>query len=158
MNSDAILTVCDLKTSFKVKRAGRKYRVQAVDGVSLSLAEGEVLGIVGESGCGKTTVGRSIVRLVQPDSGAIDFKGTNVIDIRSQAITQLSIWLSQEMIDWTKPVTVNIGGRVARDPTTGKEFRARKLEPDLEILLEDYRERGDRRMLFTGRLQFNASP
>jgi hypothetical protein len=86
-----------------------------------------------------------------------DIKGTNVIDIHSQAITQLSVWLSQEMIDWTKPVTVNIGGRVARDPA-GKEFRGRKLEPDLEVLLDDYRERGDRRMLYTGRLQFNASP
>ncbi|MGJ4931797.1 ABC transporter ATP-binding protein [Bradyrhizobium sp. HKCCYLS2038] len=79
MTETTILTVSDLKTSFKVKRAGRKYRVQAVDGVSLSLREGEVLGLVGESGCGKTTVGRSLVRLVQPDSGAIDFKGTDVI-------------------------------------------------------------------------------
>jgi ABC-type oligopeptide transport system ATPase subunit len=91
VNSDAILTVCDLKTSFKVKRAGRKYRVQAVDGVSLSLAEGEVLGIVGESGCGKTTVGRSIVRLVQPDSGAIDFKGTNVIEADGAALRDLRL-------------------------------------------------------------------
>lgn len=91
MSSNAILTVCDLKTSFKVKRAGRKYRVQAVDGVSLSLAEGEVLGIVGESGCGKTTVGRSIVRLVQPDSGAIDFKGTNVIEAGGASLRDLRL-------------------------------------------------------------------
>ena len=80
MSGNVILDVRDLKVSFNVRRAGRKYRVQAVDGVSLSLAEGEVLGIVGESGCGKTTVGRSIVRLVQPDSGTIDFKGTEVIE------------------------------------------------------------------------------
>ena len=91
MNSDAILDVRDLKTSFNVKRSGRRYRVQAVDGVSLSLAEGEVLGIVGESGCGKTTVGRSIVRLVQPNSGTINFKGTDVLATRGSALRQLRL-------------------------------------------------------------------
>jgi len=79
MSGDVILDVRDLKVSFSARRSGRKYRVQAVDGVSLSLAEGEVLGIVGESGCGKTTVGRSIVGLLAPDSGAIRFKGADMI-------------------------------------------------------------------------------
>jgi peptide/nickel transport system ATP-binding protein/oligopeptide transport system ATP-binding protein len=78
MSQPSILEVRDLRTSFSVKRAGRKYRLPAVDGVSVSLAEGQVLGIVGESGCGKTTLGRSIVRLVQPDSGAVTFKGVDV--------------------------------------------------------------------------------
>ncbi len=77
--SETILEVSDLRTSFDVKRSGRKYRVQAVDGVTLALAAGEVLGIVGESGCGKTTVGRSIVRLVRADSGAIRFRGADVL-------------------------------------------------------------------------------
>ncbi|QAU44518.1 ABC transporter ATP-binding protein [Bradyrhizobium guangzhouense] len=78
MNGNAVLDIKDLKVSFKVRRAGRKYQVRAVDGVSLSLAESEVLGIVGESGCGKTTVGRSIVGLVRPDGGSISFKGRDV--------------------------------------------------------------------------------
>lgn len=91
MTAEAILTVHDLRTSFNVKRSGRKYRVQAVDGVSLSLVAGEVLGIVGESGCGKTTVGRSIVRLVQPDSGAIDFKGIDVAGARRGALRELRL-------------------------------------------------------------------
>ena len=78
MNGNAVLDIKDLKVSFKVRRSGRKYQVRAVDGVSLSLAEGEVLGIVGESGCGKTTVGRSIVGLVRPDSGSISFKGRDM--------------------------------------------------------------------------------
>ena len=76
MNGNAVLDIQELKVSFNVRRAGRKYQVRAVDGVSLSLAEGEVLGVVGESGCGKTTVGRSIVGLVRPDSGTVSFKGT----------------------------------------------------------------------------------
>jgi len=78
MSGNTVLDIRDLNVSFKVKRAGRKYQVRAVDGVSLSLAEGEVLGIVGESGCGKTTVGRSIVGLVRPDSGTISFKGRDM--------------------------------------------------------------------------------
>jgi|tagenome__1003787_1003787.scaffolds.fasta_scaffold20849833_1 oligopeptide/dipeptide ABC transporter ATP-binding protein len=82
MSGDVILDVRDLKVSFRVRRAGRKYQMQAVDGVSLSLAEGEVLGIVGESGCGKTTLGRSIVGLVKPNGGSIKFKGADVIGAR----------------------------------------------------------------------------
>ncbi len=86
-----LLDVQDLKTSFAVKRAGRRVRVQAVDGVSLTLAEGEVLGIVGESGCGKTTVGRSIMRLVQADSGRILFKGQDVLAARGTALNELRL-------------------------------------------------------------------
>ena len=79
MSGNVILDVRDLKVAFSARRSGRKYRVQAVDGVSLSLAQGEVLGIVGESGCGKTTLGRSIVGLVTPEAGAITFKGADMI-------------------------------------------------------------------------------
>ncbi len=91
MSQPAILEIRDLRTSFNVKRAGRRYRLSALDGVSLSLAEGEVLGIVGESGCGKTTLGRSIVRLVQPDDGTITFKGADVAGASSSALRKIRL-------------------------------------------------------------------
>ena len=91
MSGDAILEVRDLKTAFDVKRLGRRLRLQAVDGVSLSLGEGEVLGIVGESGCGKTTVGRSIIRLAQAQSGSVTFKGTDVLAARDARLRELRL-------------------------------------------------------------------
>src|SRR5258708_13119376 len=73
-DSNVILEVKDLKLYFPIYR-GLIQRlvgyVKAVDGVSFELCDGEVLGLVGESGCGKTTVGRTILRLYDPTSGEI---------------------------------------------------------------------------------------
>jgi glutathione transport system ATP-binding protein len=77
-----ILRVKDLVTRFDLKSGlfGRvTRRVHAVEGISFDLHAGETLGLVGESGCGKSTTGRSLLRLVESQGGAIEFKGRNVL-------------------------------------------------------------------------------
>src|SRR5215831_16556198 len=76
-----LLEVQHLKVHFPVKHGifsrVREY-VKAVDGVSFTIDASETLGVVGESGCGKTTLGRAIIRLVQPTSGTILFEGEDL--------------------------------------------------------------------------------
>jgi len=76
-----LLRVEDLVKSFPAKKRGIPPLV-AVNGVSFTVDEGETLGLVGESGCGKTTLGRSVLRLVEPDSGQILYRGTDLTKTR----------------------------------------------------------------------------
>jgi oligopeptide transport system ATP-binding protein len=84
-----LLEVENLKVHFPVRpgafRRGDSF-VKAVDGVSFQLDAGETLGLVGESGCGKTTLGRAIVRLIEPTSGSIRFNGENLTQLRGEAL------------------------------------------------------------------------
>ena len=77
-----LLEIKDLKKYFTVKKSGfnKKQMVQAVDGVSMDIFKGETLGLVGESGCGKTTLGRTIIRLYEPTSGKIVYDGKTIFD------------------------------------------------------------------------------
>ena len=77
-----LLEIKDLKKYFTVKKAGfnKKQMVQAVDGVSMDIFKGETLGLVGESGCGKTTLGRTIIRLYEPKAGKIIYDGKTIFD------------------------------------------------------------------------------
>jgi peptide/nickel transport system ATP-binding protein len=83
-NSDLVY-VKGLKKYFPV-RAGIMQRVvaqvQAVDDVSFSIRKGETLGMVGESGCGKTTVGRTMLRLVEPTAGSVLYDGKDVFQLK----------------------------------------------------------------------------
>lgn len=88
--SPPLLRVRGLKKYFPVKREGilpgAKEWVRAVDGVSFDLHRGETLGLVGESGCGKSTTGRAILRLIEPSEGEIEFDGE---DVRAMSTREL---------------------------------------------------------------------
>ena len=87
-----LLEVAGLETHFPIRRGLLRRQVgavRAVDGVSFSIAAGRTLGLVGESGCGKTTVGRSILRLVEPTAGSVRFAGLDVRGQRGRALRGL---------------------------------------------------------------------
>ena len=79
-NSNVILEVDNLKKYFPVKSGFKKLTLKAVDGVSFTINRGETLGLVGESGCGKTTVGRTLLQLYKPTDGKVIFEGQEVTD------------------------------------------------------------------------------
>ena len=84
-----LIVVKDLVKYFPV-RSGLLQRVvawvQAVDGVGFTVREGETVGLVGESGCGKTTIGRTMLRLIEPTAGEVYFDGVDVFKLKSRAL------------------------------------------------------------------------
>lgn len=87
-----LMEIKDLKKYFPIKGGifGRTVdHFKAVDGVSLQVRRGRTLGLVGESGCGKTTLGRSILRLIEPTSGSIFFEGKDITHLDAQAMREM---------------------------------------------------------------------
>ena len=88
--SDDLLTVKDLKMHFPFTEGGffsrKKGAIRAVDGISFSVKKGETLGLVGESGCGKSTAARAIAQLYKPTSGSIRFKGVELAGCSQQTL------------------------------------------------------------------------
>ena len=87
-----ILQATDLKKWFPVRRRlrqaiqGERRWVRAVDGVSFSVRKGEIFGLIGESGCGKTTTGKLVMKLLEPTSGQLDFEGTDATGLDKEAV------------------------------------------------------------------------
>ena len=84
----SLIEVKELKKYFQMRRApGRVKLIRSVDGVSFSIEKGETFGLVGESGCGKTTLGRTITRLYEPTSGQILFEGTDIAPLKGRTLS-----------------------------------------------------------------------
>ncbi|ARN55829.1 ABC transporter ATP-binding protein [Sedimentisphaera salicampi] len=90
--SEKLIKVENLKTHFPVRKglfSKITGYVKAVDGVSFEIPQGKTLGLVGESGCGKTTIGRTMLRLVTSSSGKVFYKDRNVLDAGKKELTEL---------------------------------------------------------------------
>ncbi len=142
--SETLLTVNDLKVYFPIRKgvfsriAGYVY---AVDGVSLTLKKGETLGIVGESGCGKTTTGMAILHLIKPTSGKIVYQGRDISQISHMSKSELMALKKEIQIIFQDPysslnprMTLR---RIIRDPMKlHGMYKDRELDERVDYLME----------------------
>src|SRR3990172_4149010 len=92
MSSSALLTVTDLKKYYPRKTGWftrEEKWVHAVDGVSFEILKGETLGMVGESGCGKSTTARLVLRLIEPTAGSVSFQGEKILTMDRKKLKAL---------------------------------------------------------------------
>ena len=122
--SDALLQVKDLVKMFPVRKRGIITRtvgqVQAVSGRSFDLKAGETLGLVGESGCGKSTVARTLLRLIEPTSGQALYKGTDIFSLGKGDLRELRHRVARKFVVAVASPVLRRGGRLIDDPATAR--------------------------------------
>jgi peptide/nickel transport system ATP-binding protein/oligopeptide transport system ATP-binding protein len=131
---DTLLEVVDLKKYFPVKSSGVIRRtvahVQAVDGISFAVPRGGSLGLVGESGCGKSTTGRLITRLYDPTSGSIVFEGRDIAKLSRKEMLPLR---SEIQMIFQDPYS-SLNPRHTVGTIVGTPLRVHKMVPDKKVL------------------------
>ncbi len=131
-----ILIIENLRQYFKSGFGKRKVVVQAVDDVSFHIFKGEVFGLVGESGCGKTTTGRSIIKLYQPDGGKVIFNGNVVSEGFIEQKNQLDA-INVQLKD----------NELAVEQKTALQEQARSLRQDISRIKREMKKEPDRSVM-----------
>jgi peptide/nickel transport system ATP-binding protein len=136
-----LLLVRDLKKHFPAKGrlfAGRREMVQAVDGVSFRVMKGTTLGVVGESGCGKSTTARLLLHLIEPDAGDIVFDGDGVGDPQGLSVRELRLQMQMVFQDSYSSLNprATVGDIISFGPRTAKGLKPQTARERAEILLD----------------------
>ena len=135
MNDDTVMEVKDLKKYYPIKAGmfGRVVgQVRAVDGVSFRIRRGTTMGLVGESGCGKTTIGKTLLRLNDKTSGSVLFKGQEIFDLTHRELQKIR---PQMQIIFQDPYS-SLSPRMPVGEIIGEAVREHKLVPESEF--DDY--------------------